>query len=659
MSFQRPIPDALRSAGPPGWRVRLRQAWRRWRDGRCERDWSEFKLGAPGAFPVVPELNALPAECLDRLRRDGEELIAGQWRFFGRLPVKVDDPPHWHRDYLADREVRTTRTGFELSSRAAPEGVDRLMIKELNRWQPLTRLAMVARAFEDQKAALKVVVWLEDWVRHNPPFQGWNWTDTGEAARRLIQFVWIDAMLCDGVDEWRLDGEWETLRYEILAPHLWFIWRHRATLPAGSRSVLELSALLAAVTRWPAMGRWGAPLSTLRPAWDESVLGSFHADGGPRDQSLPGHLLALESGWIALAALRAGELEIPAPVEQRLGHAAEFYVAAQSEAEPWDYGEGDGAMLLPFWHRPETAASEWRDWLDAPAGSPALNLWWGGVRSGARFPPRSVARRDNGIDDVSETAGDWSVYPRCGIAVWRERGWFLRWDLSGLGEPVAPSTAHLDALHLSIWRDHRALVIDPGTGSADLQPERSDWVAGAAAHNGPVSEAGLPVTRTAAGGWSAAHSIPAWRPAGTAGLLAEWFLPDGVLKRSVLPRDDGQGMDVQDDYLPNEASGAGEFTVRWTFAPGTGLQLLNSRRFRVAREGVVLVVELSADWDTVIAFGLPGENHTAISTDDQSPAGQVSPVPGRWEAAPGLLLTGYVGQKPCLFQTSFLASRPA
>ena len=164
-------------------------------DGRRERDWASVRLESSGVFPKLPPREQAPEELRTALRRDVDDILRGHWKAFGHLELKVDDPPKWHCDYLAGQDLVTTRSAFQLNHRTLPEGADIKLIWELSRWQQLVRLAQAAYVLGDERAGRKCVAWLEDWVTHNPPYRGWNWTSALEAGMRLIQFAWIDALL--------------------------------------------------------------------------------------------------------------------------------------------------------------------------------------------------------------------------------------------------------------------------------------------------------------------------------------------------------------------------------------------------------------------------------------------------------------------------------
>src|SRR5262245_35069743 len=128
---------------------------------------AELALDATGHFPKLPDKNAAPQELLRGLRTNLEEIRKGQWRAFGHLPLKVDDPPPWHADNLVAKDLRSSENAFKLDHRAQPDGADIKVLWEPNRWYQLVRLAMAAWLQDDSKAQEKCVEWLHDWSTQN------------------------------------------------------------------------------------------------------------------------------------------------------------------------------------------------------------------------------------------------------------------------------------------------------------------------------------------------------------------------------------------------------------------------------------------------------------------------------------------------------------
>ncbi|HKQ39110.1 MAG TPA: heparinase II/III family protein [Verrucomicrobiae bacterium] len=344
-----------------------------------------------GLFPTTPPVHQISFEhsCEIPIRHvaaDIKQIMAGEWKLFGKIPVQVDDPPRWNYDYLAGVEI--SHAG-KSDHRELPKGADARVIWELNRWRQVVQLAHGG-------GAKKCLAWLEDWVAKNPPYQGVNWTSALESGIRLIHLTQIDSLL----------GGVGTLRDKILPSHVWFTWKERSFGSSANNHLLgELAGLILASARWPQMQTLCAPMDRLQRAWEREVLSQFAEDGGNREQALSYHAFSLDLCNKTRDALTAAERKISPAVEQRLNLAEEFYDLVQVPGEQWDYGDSDDAVQRTTsrwpepdrWHYfPQTGiaryrASDWDlRWDLSPLGylSTAahghldalhLSLWWKGM----------------------------------------------------------------------------------------------------------------------------------------------------------------------------------------------------------------------------------------------------------------------------------------
>ena len=137
--------------------LHARKKLRQRADSRRLPDWSALNLEPTGAFPKLPRPEDAPPVLRDALQRDVKNILAGRWKAFGHLDLKVDDPPKWHCDYLVGDDFATTESAFKLDHRDLPAGADVKLIWELSRWHPLVRLAMASYVLGDKRAAAKCV----------------------------------------------------------------------------------------------------------------------------------------------------------------------------------------------------------------------------------------------------------------------------------------------------------------------------------------------------------------------------------------------------------------------------------------------------------------------------------------------------------------------
>lgn len=663
----------LRAMSPSEMLLHARKKLRQSADAK-QTSWPEVDLSSPGAFPKLPTPEDAPEVLREALKRDVESLLAGRWRFFGHLEVQVDDPPKWQYDYLVRRDVESTASAFKLNYRSLTDGVDSKLVWEPSRWNQLVRLAMAAYVLGDRRAAEKCVEWLEDWVKHNPPYRGWNWTSALEVGLRLIQFAWMEALLTSYAERGTRNAELEArlakLRASILPPHVWYAWRHKSFGSSANNHLLgELVGCIVATARWPELAKCGASLEELQRRWEHEVLAQFAEDGGNKEQALNYQLFSWEFCWQARMALVAAGRKISAEVDERLRRAAQFFVDVQVPSDPWDYGDSDSAFVTPFFTDDRKVMAEWHEWFRSPTKAQALEFWMG------------AALRDLKLEISDLKAGDWKHTPDSGYVMRKEGDWMARWDLSPLGLGSMAAHGHLDALHISLWLRGVAMVIDPGTGAYHADKQLRNWLASREAHNSPAADEirNLP-KRLGPFLWEPLDSIleVLLEHSGDAGGQSKVLLeklnppPSGAeiesFRSSVMNTAGGlysigaisllrtisvkcgNRIEVDDSTLEGCA-----FSVRWQFAPGSCVEDLGSRLYRVARHGVSMEVQVSADWAEV--WCVTEQSQGAQADPDAPLAGTVSPAFRKTVWAPYLKLVARPqGDKPCVFSTTFLAS---
>ena len=640
----------LRAMDVAEMRERVRQKARAFFDQHRRRDWVSVPLDASNGFPKLPDRKAAPSPLHLALEKDMQAILKGHWLAFGHLPIVVDDPPKWHRDYLAAQDVATSQSGFRLNHRQLPQGADIKLIWELSRWSQLVRLAQAGWLLENEAAVLKCVRWLEDWVLHNPPFAGWNWTSALESGIRLIQFSWIDALIAGLVDRFGLASEWERLRYEILPAHVWFTWRHKSFGSSANNHLLgELSGLIVVTGRWKNLQEWGASLEELQGLWEREVLAQFAPDGGNREQALNYHLFSFEFSWQARCALKTASMKVSEAVEERLARAADFFLDVQVPSDPWDYGDSDNGFVTPLFEQEGRAGEEWYDWLESKRGG-AIEFWLG---------PAPLAHTHT-LSPPSTRPG-WRVYPESGIAVQRAADWTLRWDLSPLGYLSTAAHGHLDALHLSIWFRGIGMVIDPGTGAYYADQNVRSYLSSWEAHNGP-RVVGLDWPRRLGPFlWSDHHAPPTWEAMAADKMRAELRLHDAsrvgtpptLLSRSITRIESGWLVEDVNESV------TGTMAVRWQFSPASVLTQFSKTVFQLERKGQSIWIEVEAPevQGTASSPQPSPPKEERENTRDIGSCGICSPSFRKIERGPCLELSS--GHKPCVLRTRFLASRPA
>jgi len=532
--------------------------------------------GAFTDFPKLPWRERVPPELRKQLAADAKKLVRGEWELFGWKAVEVGAPPCWHRDATLGVVIDPDIPARKLNHRHLEHGADARAIWEINRWSEMTRMAMHSALNGDVHAIRVSQLWLEDWCDRNTPGHGINWTSPLEAGLRLMNFCWFDALV-RGCNDPELACRQDELTARIVPVHAWWVWQRRSFGSSANNHLIgELAALVMAITRWPSLDKLLCPAQRVWKLLKREILEQFAEDGGNQEQALHYHLFAWEMSWHAGKAADG----LKGEVLERLTKAAQYFVNVVETPDCWDFGDSDDAQVLPLALQRTSTATEFCGWLlGKPAGN-ALRYWLGESPKGVKASMRNK----------------WLVQKQSGQATWRDARWTVRADASPLGLGSMAAHGHLDALHVSLWFEQQALVIDPGTGAyygnSALRTRLASWEA----HNGPVPLAGRQTPqRLGPFLWMKHHALP--------GLA----ISDGIC---VMSFDDAEkpvqrAVQVAQDYVEVcDEVGQTSHVVTWQLAPGWRIKQERQNGFVCTHaESIPVHVTLNGDrmetWEIV------------------------------------------------------------
>jgi hypothetical protein len=527
-----------------------------------------------GTFTDVPKLpwrERVPPELRKQLVVDAEKLMRGEWELFGWKNVEVGAPPCWHRDATLGVVIDPDIPAQKLDHRHLEHDADARAIWEINRWSEMTRMAMHSALNGDVHAIRVSQLWLEDWCDRNAPGQGINWTSPLEAGLRLMNFCWFDALV-RGCNDPELARRQDELTARIVPTHAWWIWRRRSFGSSANNHLIgELSALVMAIARWPALTNMICPLSNVVKLLEREILQQFATDGGNKEQALHYHLFAWEMCWHA--GIAAGGFK--AEVLERLTLAAQYFVDVVEAPECWDLGDSDDAQVLPLPLKRTNAATEFRGWLLHRADGAVLRFWLGEPPKGVKAAMRSK----------------WLMHKPSGQAIWRDARWTVRADASPLGLGSMAAHGHLDALHVSLWFEQHALIIDPGTGAYYGNPALRSRLASWEAHNGPVPVTGRSTPqRMGAFLWAKHHAKPELQISGDICVMS--FACEGHQTQ--------RAVHAAQDYVEicDEVGLDTSHVVTWQLAPGWHVEQERKNGF-VCRHAESIPVHATLNGDAI------------------------------------------------------------
>ena len=539
------------------------------------RNLASVQCGMRKKFPSLPQKKSISNGDFTKMHDEATSIIAGEVHALRGHRWSIGNTWEWTRDpvtgyvpsdsHLPSRKLNYRDIGKNSCGRTC---------WELSRWTHLVRVAQVAWLNDDQEMANWVLEKLEHWVVSNPQGIGYQWTSAMEAGIRLVNFTWIDALLHDigNVDRLRIDK----IANQIIPIHVLYVWQNLSMGSSANNHLLgELTGLLMATARWPAMAKYASSVSTLQKTLESSILQQFSSDGGNREQGLHYHLFAFEMWIQSRLALKSAGAQMSSACEQRIQLAAEFFVNMVQPDEPWDYGDSDDAHITPFHADYKRSLHEWCEWLTCQPPSTAMSSWLGNWN----YP---CGHRDD----------EWAAYSDSGMAVFRSLNLQARFDASPLGYGSMAAHGHLDALHLSLWYKGKAVVIDPGTGCYFDDRQIRDYYRSKEAHNGPFirSDAFYP-RMNGAFLWSKHHLVPKLVVEGPVACASLSITPDRVLRRTLSVNDNS--LTVVDDLI-----GDNEFCVNWQFAPGFIIQEASSGRMQLLKD-LEVIMEIVIDGEEV------------------------------------------------------------
>lgn len=619
---------------------RVRQFFRRWKDWWTLPDFRLYSMSMEpreGAFPVIPSREDAPEELKSALRFDSDRILAGSTTVFKQISLKVERHPAWQKDYLAGVDVETIKSSTHLNHRKLPNGADVKLIWELSRWGQLVRLAQEAFILNDRWSMKLAIRQVYNWVRNNSTMNGYNWTSALEGGLRLINYCWIDALTLATASSKRLGDISEEvgnslakLRKLVLPAHVWFVWRYKSFGSSANNHLLgELSGLICALSRWPQMEKWAAPLDQIQSLWEAEVLKQFAPDGGNREQALNYHLFSFELCWQSYLALTQTGRTVSPEVYERLQRAADYFVIVQARKEPWDYGDSDDAYVTPFWERENEIPEEWVKWMESPDNHTCIKFWLG-------EPPPIAAE---GKPSCEEMGNGWLHFPETGMAVCWQKIWMARWDLSSLGYLETAAHGHLDALHFSLWYKEMAFIIDPGTGAYYGDLRAREYLTSWQAHNGPHLQGISYPERRGPFLWSECHEKPRFQKKTDLCMEGTLKLPAGTVSRQVIMVPEKNTWLVEDYFEPIAGGVVASLETCWQFAPECKVEKLNERSFKLIRtEGAVLLITVGENWKEVNLFIPKKYEHFHSAPEDLN--GLCSPSFRTLRRGPRLVLSG-------------------
>jgi len=313
-------------------------------------------------------------------------------------------------------------------------------------WEParLQHLALLLACLADEGQARDVPdvsrfvkSALLEWIERNPFLMGSHYMSTMECGLRIPVFFYGLKCLDD------LNAPERDRILDAVYLHGWWISKRLSLYSSlGNHTIAECVGLIfaGAVYRQTQEGReWlEKGVGLLRSECNHQIL----EDGGPVEQSLSYHRFVLDLYWLAVDFLEKNNLHDCTDFIPRLNQGERFLGA---------FEDGTGSA-------PAIGDSD-----DGQAVAPGVH-------------PKRIKPHDQ--------SGRCEVFEKSGYTVIRsDNGIHVTFDHGPLGMPPLYNHGHADALSITLRRNGKALLVDPGTYRYNDAPEFRRYFKGTRAHN--------------------------------------------------------------------------------------------------------------------------------------------------------------------------------
>ena len=336
-----------------------------------------------------------------------------------------------------DNGCNSDINGSDLGSEQ-PEDIR--MTWEPARLQAATLLLVYAFRFhtsaaeQSSKSAAKAIVF--EWISRYPFPRGIHYISAMECALRIPVFFYTLKLLND------LTENEKQLLINAIFQHAWLISRRLSLYSSrGNHTIAESVGLVFAGILFRSCSEGNAWLSTGIKLLARELPLQVLEDGGPAEQSFNYHRFVLDLYWLAADFLNQNGI---------------------SDAEGWRKRLLVGESFLSTFQ-------------DCNSRLPSI----GDSDGGHAIAPGVTPRRGKPNSEYSTK----NVFPTSGYTVIRNREIIFTFDHGSLGMAPFCNHGHADALSITLTKNDKKVLVDPGTYRYNNVPEWRRYFKGTRAHN--------------------------------------------------------------------------------------------------------------------------------------------------------------------------------
>ena len=446
---------------------------------------AHFTNRAP-RFPLDPRrLRHLGAEIRSRFPHGNaieraERVVNGSYDLLGYRDVVTSSPPDWHLDAVHHR--RAPLTFWESVPYLDPSCCDHKITWELNRHQHFLALGRAHTLSGDRRYYREFVSQVTSWIATNPPLLGTNWASMLELAFRCLSWLWALHFFAPvAVEDDETQEPWIVDLLMALDRQLIHVEQNLSRYFSPNTHLSgEALALYVTGRALPELGASASRVDTGRAVLIEETRRQVRDDGMHAELSAHYHRYSTDFYLLALSIARiTGDQALPALERSARQQSRALRLLADDNGRLPLLGDDDGGQLFPICGRPvwdctDTLATA-AVLLEEPSlalADPPEETWWlcpGSVELATRVPARPA------IPSAALTASGYYVSRN-------EVGDHLVFDCGPHGF-LNGGHAHADALSIVLTIRGVPFLVDPGTATYTMDPERRDRFRSSAMHN--------------------------------------------------------------------------------------------------------------------------------------------------------------------------------
>jgi hypothetical protein len=550
----------------------------------------------PGQLPVLCDLlqQRFPAQVQDIVAR-AEQISAHRFDLLGYSGLDYGSEINWHLDAVHGKRG-PKKSWYKVNYLDFEEVGDSKITWELNRHQHLVILAKAYRLTGDDKYAREIVTQWKHWQAENPYPIGMNWASSLEVAFRSLSWIWVYFLLEDSAamtvelkTEWvralALNGRHiETFLSTYFSPNTHLLGEVVALFFIG-----VLFPGIPRAQRWKQRG-WNMVLDV--------ATTQVRKDGFYFEQSTYYHVYALDLFLHARILAIANAIPVPVEFDQTLvGMLDALCVLGRAGVLP-SLGDDDGGRVFD----PQRNRAEH---LIDPLSTGAILFRRGDLKFLAGLPREETLwlLGEKGLREFKELK---SIEPHADSVAMRDSGLYLMADAETAQQftidagPHGPGHGHADALSVTLIRNGRVWLMDPGTyeyiGGSGLREQYR----GTAAHNtlrvdgldqadtaGPFAWGGRPIVKEEH--WVAGRSFNLFSGSHDGYMR----LPEPVRHRRSVFHRKGQFWLVRDVA---EGQGSHKLELTWHLGPGLSPLSTKDNVFADGQESLGLITTEANGW---------------------------------------------------------------